>query len=68
MIAFGEALLTPSLIYVDVVARILEARLPVTYLSHITGHGLLKLMRAQKPLTYRLLSLPRAGRAGVHCR
>lgn len=58
-VAFGEALLAPSLIYVELVARMLEAGLSVTYLSHITGHGLLKLMRAQKPLTYRLHTLPR---------
>jgi phosphoribosylformylglycinamidine cyclo-ligase len=30
----------------------------VTYLSHITGHGLRKVMRAKKELTYRINSLP----------
>ena len=30
----------------------------LTYLSHITGHGLLKLMRPQRELTYRIHSLP----------
>jgi len=30
----------------------------VTYLSHVTGHGLLKLMRPVKPLTYRIERLP----------
>ena len=44
------------------------------YLSHITGHGLLKLMRPQRELTYRIERLPevpavlalhgRAGRPG----
>jgi phosphoribosylformylglycinamidine cyclo-ligase len=31
---------------------------PVTYVSHITGHGLLKLMRSPKSLTYRISRLP----------
>jgi phosphoribosylformylglycinamidine cyclo-ligase len=54
----GEALLDPSLVYVPLVAAVLEAGLPVTYISHITGHGLLKLMRPPKPLTYRIERLP----------
>jgi phosphoribosylformylglycinamidine cyclo-ligase len=55
---FGEALLDPSVMYVSLVATLLERDLPVTYLSHITGHGLLKLMRAQRELTYRIERLP----------
>jgi phosphoribosylformylglycinamidine cyclo-ligase len=31
---------------------------PVSYLSHITGHGLLKLMRPSRDLTYRITALP----------
>ena len=38
--------------------RCLEAELEVTYMSHVTGHGLLKLMRPAKPLTYRIERLP----------
>ncbi|MHB1538156.1 MAG: AIR synthase-related protein [Solirubrobacteraceae bacterium] len=56
--SFGEALLAPSIIYVPLVAALLESRLPVTYLSHITGHGLLKLMRPRRELTYRISALP----------
>jgi phosphoribosylformylglycinamidine cyclo-ligase len=56
--AFGEALLEPSLMYVPLVAAVLEAGLEVTYISHVTGHGLLKLMRPAKPLTYRIDRLP----------
>ena len=41
----GEALLEPSIMYVPLLAAVLEADLPVTYISHVTGHGLLKLMR-----------------------
>ncbi len=55
---FGEALLDPSLLYARLVERLAEERLPVTYLSHITGHGLLKLMRPLKELTYEIQALP----------
>jgi phosphoribosylformylglycinamidine cyclo-ligase len=54
----GEALLAPSVMYVPLVAAVLESELPLTYLSHVTGHGLLKLMRPAKPLTYRIERLP----------
>jgi phosphoribosylformylglycinamidine cyclo-ligase len=56
--SFGDAVLAPSMIYVSCVERMLEQRVPVTYISHITGHGLRKVMRATRPLTYRLHSLP----------
>jgi phosphoribosylformylglycinamidine cyclo-ligase len=55
---FGEALLDPSLIYTGLVAGIQRRGLPVHYLSHITGHGLLKLMRPARELTYRIDVLP----------
>ncbi len=55
---FGEALLEPSVIYVPLVAALLERAVPVSYLSHITGHGLLKLMRPSRELTYRISALP----------
>jgi phosphoribosylformylglycinamidine cyclo-ligase len=54
---FGEALLTPSLIYSPLVEAVLDAGVPVTYLSHITGHGFLKLMRPARQLTYRITQL-----------
>jgi phosphoribosylformylglycinamidine cyclo-ligase len=56
--SFGEALLAPSLMYVPLVAAALAAELPLTYLSHITGHGLLKLMRPPRALSYRVERLP----------
>jgi phosphoribosylformylglycinamidine cyclo-ligase len=56
--SFGEALLEPSVMYVPLVSALLERSVPVTYLSHVTGHGLLKLMRAQRELTYRIEALP----------
>jgi phosphoribosylformylglycinamidine cyclo-ligase len=56
---FGEALLAPSVLYVGLVRRLLgDADVELTYLSHITGHGLLKLMRPQRELTYRISALP----------
>jgi len=54
----GEALLAPSICYVPLIAALLDAEVPLTYVSHITGHGLLKLMRAPAALTYRVHRLP----------
>lgn len=54
----GEALLAPSLIYVRLVAALMERGLEISYISHITGHGLLKLMRSPAQLTYRIAALP----------
>lgn len=54
----GEALLEPSAMYAPLVAAALERDLRLTYISHVTGHGLLKLMRPPKPLTYRIERLP----------
>jgi len=54
----GEALLEPSVMYVGLVAALLAQELPLRYISHITGHGLLKLMRPTRALTYRIERLP----------
>ena len=54
----GEAALDPSVLYVRLVRDLLAADLPVTYLSHITGHGLRKVMRAERDLGYVLTELP----------
>jgi phosphoribosylformylglycinamidine cyclo-ligase len=56
--SLGEALLEPSVMYARLVAELLQAKLAITYLSHVTGHGLLKLMRPAKALTYRIERLP----------
>ncbi len=56
--SFGEALLDPTPIYVGLVRALLEAEADVHYLSHITGHGLLKLMRPRRELTYEITELP----------
>jgi len=54
----GEALLDPSVMYVALVQALLEQALPVSYISHITGHGLLKLMRPPSAFSYRISELP----------
>jgi phosphoribosylformylglycinamidine cyclo-ligase len=56
--SFGEALLDPTVIYVALVRELVTKGVDVHYLSHITGHGLLKLMRPRRELTYRIESLP----------
>ena len=56
--SFGEALLDPSVIYVKLVETLLSAGVAVHYLSHITGHGFLKLMRPRQELSYRIDRLP----------
>lgn len=55
---FGEALLTPSIVYVPLVEALIDGAAEVHYASHITGHGLRKLMRAEAELTYRVRELP----------
>jgi phosphoribosylformylglycinamidine cyclo-ligase len=54
----GESLLEPSVMYARLVAELLRAGVAVSYLSHVTGHGLLKLMRPSRTLTYRIERLP----------
>ena len=54
----GEHLLRPSHIYVRLVRDLVDAGAPLHYISHITGHGFRKLMRADRALTYRIHTLP----------
>jgi phosphoribosylformylglycinamidine cyclo-ligase len=53
----GDALLRPSFMYSNLVDSILDAGLSVSYMSHVTGHGFLKLMRPTQNLTYRISQL-----------
>src|SRR3954453_3741077 len=50
--AFGDALLVPSVIYVPLVAELRKRGIKPSYLAHITGPGLRKLMRAPADLVY----------------
>jgi phosphoribosylformylglycinamidine cyclo-ligase len=56
--SFGEALLDRSVIYAGLVRALLASKIDVHYLSHITGHGLLKLMRPRAELGYEVRTLP----------
>ena len=56
--AFGEVLLDRTVMYAGLVRALLESSVAVHYLSHITGHGLLKLMRPRRELTYKVARLP----------
>ena len=53
----GEAALDASVIYVDLVKKLLSSSIEISYLSHITGHGLRKLMRPAHDFTYRITEL-----------
>jgi phosphoribosylformylglycinamidine cyclo-ligase len=54
----GEALLTPTPIYVRPIITLLEEGIDVHYISPITGHGWRKLSRPRLPLRYVIESLP----------
>ncbi len=56
--SYGEAVLDPAVVYADLVARLWSDAVPVRYASHITGHGLRKIMRADRELSYRIDRLP----------
>jgi phosphoribosylformylglycinamidine cyclo-ligase len=55
---YGEALLTPTPIYVSLVRGLLEAKLDIHYMVNVTGHGWRKLMRANKDFSYVMHTLP----------
>jgi len=57
-VSLGAAVLAPSALYVGLVEDCLAARLPLHYVSHLTGHGWRKLMRANRAFTYRIEALP----------
>ncbi|QQS19432.1 phosphoribosylformylglycinamidine cyclo-ligase [Candidatus Saccharibacteria bacterium] len=51
---FGEAILTPTLLYVPLVRDVLEAGVVPHYMVNVTGHGWRKLMRANAAFTYEI--------------
>jgi phosphoribosylformylglycinamidine cyclo-ligase len=55
--AYGEALLDPSVIYVQFITACQAAGLPLHYAAHITGHGWRKLMRLDEPFVYQLTTI-----------
>ncbi|MGH9170339.1 MAG: AIR synthase related protein [Acidimicrobiales bacterium] len=73
---FGDAVLDPTTLYPGLVEALFGAEIPVHYATNISGHGLRKVMRAQRQLTYRVTNLPEvpavlaflASRAGLDAR
>ncbi|HVU16091.1 MAG TPA: AIR synthase-related protein [Candidatus Didemnitutus sp.] len=51
---YGEALLAPSVIYVNFVRECQRRNLTLNYLAHVTGHGWRKLMRLEEPFVYEI--------------
>jgi phosphoribosylformylglycinamidine cyclo-ligase len=55
---FGEAILSPTHLYVELVRDLLESTVDIHYMVNVTGHGWRKLMRATKALTYVIETIP----------
>lgn len=49
---YGEALLTKTNIYANLIQDLLKNSIDIHYISNITGHGLRKIMRARQNYTY----------------
>lgn len=49
---FGEAILTKTNIYAQLIQDLLDQGIDIHYISNITGHGLRKIMRSSKEFTY----------------
>lgn len=49
---YGQALLTKTNIYAKLVTDLLDRKVPLHYITNITGHGLRKIMRARQDFTY----------------
>ncbi|MDD5147780.1 MAG: AIR synthase-related protein [Candidatus Daviesbacteria bacterium] len=55
---YGDALLAPTYIYVNLVKDLFDGGVDIHYMVNITGHGWRKLMRANKDLTYLITQIP----------
>lgn len=49
---YGEGILTQSNLYSKLIQNLLNGEINIHYVSNITGHGLRKIMRATKKLSY----------------
>lgn len=56
--SYGETLLTPTHIYVNLIKNLFESGIDIHYMVNITGHGWRKLMRANKDFTYLITLIP----------
>lgn len=55
--SYGDALLDPTIIYVRMVEKCLDAGIDIHYAVNVTGHGWRKLMRANEPFSYEIENL-----------
>ncbi|MBI2599930.1 phosphoribosylformylglycinamidine cyclo-ligase [Candidatus Daviesbacteria bacterium] len=55
---YGEALLTPTHIYVKLIKDLFDAGIDIHYMVNVTGHGWRKLMRANRDFTYQITQVP----------
>lgn len=55
---YGESLLAPTYIYVNLIKELFEAGIEIHYMVNITGHGWRKLMRANQEFTYQISLVP----------
>lgn len=55
---FGEAILSPTHLYVNLVRDLQAAQLDLHYMVNVTGHGWRKLMRANAEFSYIIDTLP----------
>lgn len=55
---YGEALLDPTHIYCDYIEDCVKNNVDIHYAVNITGHGWRKLMRADRPFSYVINTLP----------
>src|ERR1035437_808580 len=58
---YGEALLAPSVIYVEFVRECQQRGLKLNYAAHVTGHGWRKLMRLEEPFVYEITNVRSPG-------
>ncbi len=49
---YGEAILTKSNLYAKLIQALIQSGVDIHYITHITGHGLRKVMRARQNFTY----------------
>jgi phosphoribosylformylglycinamidine cyclo-ligase len=57
---YGEALLSPTIIYSQVTEALFKEGVNIHYMSNITGHGWRKIMRHPSSFTYRITQIPPA--------
>lgn len=55
---FGETLLIPTYIYVNLIKDLLDEGVDIHYMVNITGHGWRKLMRATGKFSYLITQIP----------